>query len=369
MPENQPAQRMAGATLASQLAGPTHRANLASWANLKHWTHSEHRTHSALRAGLVTLALASCGGAVQLERTAGVPRYKALPYKMAVQQAEVPEALPQPVVVVGVLRMDSRHGEADRPAVVKQLSSQASLAGCDALVGLKVEVEEKKSSKTVDQLGEGGKTVKVKQEVVTKVAHWQALCVRTAAMGVDPAAPQPADVAPRPATPDVPDSPPPPPETPADPKDQPDSADSSATKILAEALLKRPAFVRAWRDRLEVAHPKPADALDALGEVVVQVTGPTGLWRKTMPQEWFGCKDTPDSAACTKLGEIDKDLRRADHLQEQVAAAPKGTAGSWLRRHQDELLTYLGTYVPTEPSLSSIQSTPYYMGKMAGVSP
>lgn len=288
---------------------------------------------------------------------------------MVVKQAEVPETLPQPVVVVGVLRMDSRHGEEDRPKVAQLLSNQAALAGCDALVGLKVDVEEKKSTKTVEQLGEGGKTVKVQQPVVTKVAHWQALCVRTAAMGVDPAAPQRAEVTAPPPAPDAAPAPTPTPDSPRDSKALPDSAESVAAMVLAEALLKRPAFVRAWRDRLEVAQPKASDALDALVEVMVQVTGPTGLWRKTMPQEWFGCKDTPDSAACLKLGEIDKDLHRADQLQEQVAGAPKGSAGTWLRRHQDELLSYLGTYVPTEPSLSSIQSTPYYMGKMAGVSP
>lgn len=33
----------------------------------------------SILAALVALALASCGGAVQLERTEGVPRYKALP--------------------------------------------------------------------------------------------------------------------------------------------------------------------------------------------------------------------------------------------------------------------------------------------------
>lgn len=326
-------------------------------------------TNQMIRPGFVAAVLAlagmGCAGAVQLERTEGVPRYKALPYKMVVQQAETPESLPQPVVVVGVFKTESRHGEEDRPQVVKQLSTQASLAGCDALVGLKVEVEEKKTAKTVEQLGEGGKKVKVQQDVVTKVARWSALCVRTAAMGVDPAAPQPVEVAPPP----VPDAPPPPPPAPEEPKEPVDSADAVGAKILAESLMKRPAFVRAWRDRLEVPQPKASDALDALVEVMVQVTGPTGLWRKTMPQEWFGCKDTPDSAACLKLGEIDKDLRKADQLQERVAAAPKSSAGSWLRRHQDELLSYLDTFVPMEPSLSAIQATPYYMGKMAGVSP
>ncbi len=323
----------------------------------------------ALAAAVLALVGAACGGAVQLERTEGVPRYKALPYKMAVQQAETPESLPQPVVVVGVLRTDSRHGEEDRPKVVKQLSVQAALAGCDALVGLKVDVEEKNSAKTVEQLGEGGKKVKVQQDVVTKVAHWHALCVRTAAMAADPAAPQPVEVASPPPPTDAAPAPPPPAEPPAEPKDPPDSAEGAAAKVLAESLMKRAAFVRTWRDRLEMPQPKAADALDALVELMVQVTGPTGLWRKTMPQEWFGCKDTPDSAACGKLAEIDKDLRTADQLQRQVAAAPRSSAGSWLRRHQEELLGYLDKFAPTEPSLSAVQATPYYMGKMAGVSP
>lgn len=309
------------------------------------------------------LAAGGCGSAVQLERTPGIARYKAVPYKTEIKQVETADGLAQPTALIGVLRANTRRGEEDRGQVQRLFLREAALAGCDAIVGLKADIEEKKATKTVDQLGEGGKMVKVQKEVVSRTAHWTAQCVRTAALGVDsassPAAP-PAAVEPAPAAPAEPSAP---------PAAEPDTPDGIAAKELAQALIKRPAFIKGWSDRLGGARPSAADVLDATVEVMVQVTGPTGLWRKTVPQEWFGCRDAPDSAACQRLGEIDKDLRQVDQLQAQIAAAPRDSAASWLRRHQEQLTTYLDTYVPTEPSLSSLQATPYYMGKMAGVTP
>lgn len=325
--------------------------------------HPRRRVAAVAVAAVVSAGLAGCGGAVQLERTPGGTRYKAVPYKTEIKQVETTDGLPQPLALVGVLRTDTRRGEEDRAQVQRLFLREAALAGCDALVGLKADIEEKKSTKTVDQLGEGGKMVKVQKEVVSRTAHWSAQCVRTAALGVDPGAPEvPAPAgSPSPEPAPLPSAPP--------PAAEPDTPDGVAAKELAQALLKRPAFVRAWSDRLATARPTPADVLDATVEVMVQVTGPTGLWRKTMPQEWFGCRDTPDSPACQRLGEIDKDLRQVDQFQGQVAAAPRDSAGSWLRRHQEQLTVYLDTYVPLEPSLSALQATPYYMGKMAGVTP
>lgn len=309
------------------------------------------------------LAVGGCGSAVQLERTPGGPRYKAVPYKTEIKQVETADGLAQPTALIGVLRTDTRRGEEDRGQVQRLFLREAALAGCDAIVGLKAEIEEKKSAKTVDQLGEGGKMVKVQKEVVARTAHWTAQCVRTAVLGVDPAsspAAPPAAVEPAPAAPAAPSAP---------PAAEPDTPEGIAAKELAQALIRRPAFIKGWSDRLGGSRPSAADVLDATVEVMVQVTGPTGLWRKTVPQEWFGCRDAPDSAACQRLGEIDKDLRQVDQLQAQIAAAPRDSAASWLRRHQEQLTTYLDTYVPTEPSLSSLQATPYYMGKMAGVTP
>jgi uncharacterized protein YceK len=309
---------------------------------------------------VVGLGLGGCGSAVQLERTPGGPRYKAVPYKTEIKQVETADGLAQPTAVIGVLRTETRRGEEDRGQVQRLFLREAALAGCDAIVGLKADIEEKKSAKTVEQLGEGGKMVKVQKEVVARTARWTAQCVRTAALGVDPAAPAaapPAAVEPAPSAPTAP------------PAAEPDTPEGIAAKELAQALIKRPAFVKGWSDRLGGSRPSAADVLDATVEVMVQVTGPTGLWRKTVPQEWFGCRDAPDSAACQRLGEIDKDLRQVDQFQAQIAAAPRDSAASWLRRHQEQLTSYLDTYVPTEPSLSSLQATPYYMGKMAGVTP
>ncbi len=128
---------------------------------------------------------AACGGGVQLERTPGVPKYKALPPKTAVQIVDSADILPQPTQVVGTLRADSKKADG-RKAVEADFKKDAARYGCDAVVALASQQEDKKALKTVETLGQGGKKVKTQQEVITSVWHWHAQCVRTAAMGVGP---------------------------------------------------------------------------------------------------------------------------------------------------------------------------------------
>lgn len=308
---------------------------------------------------LVGLALASgCAGTPGFERAAGMPKFKALPYKTPVQVADSADALPQPTLTLGTLKLTT--SKDSRDPVAAEFKKQAAKYGCDAVVGIGSERQEKTTYKDVEALGDGGRKVKTQQAVITVTYEWKAQCVRTAAMGDtapaatagetrEPAAPTPAPI--------------PEPETKAE------TADSRAGKKLAAELLKRPAFVRAWRDKLEAAYVEPIDALDALAEVMVQVTGPTGLWRKTMRQEWFGCDHTPDSSQCRRLGEMEHEFRKADALHGEVSRVSRGASGQWLRHNDDRVQAYLDTYVPLEPSFSGIQATPLYERNLKDVVP
>ena len=100
---------------------------------------------------------------------------------------------------------------------------------------------------------------------------------------------------------------------------------------------------------------------------MVQVTGPTGLWRKTLPQDWFGCKAAADTPACLRLRDLDRELRHADALHAEAAGLSRGQSAGWLKRTEARVVDYLQTYVPLEANLAGVQATAFYREKLADV--
>ena len=316
-----------------------------------------------LLGGLALVAVAAVVSACAtpgFERATGLPKFKPLSYKAAVQVVDSIEVLEQPALVLGTLKATTTKDV--RADVAADFKVQARKYGCDAVVAVVSEREEKKGTRTIEVLSDGGKKVKQQQEFTTVSYQWQAQCVRTAAMGdtvlpvvkgnsepvvVSAAVPKPAVAT----------------------AAKVETVDSKTAKKIAGLLLARPAFVRSWRDKLEAPALEPIDVLDALAELMVLATGPTGLWRKTMPQEWFGCRQAPDSAQCKRLTEMETDFRKADALHDEVTRVGRPQAGGWLRRNDDRVINYLETYVPTEPSLSGIQATPLYTNRLRAVVP
>ncbi len=296
------------------------------------------------------------------DRAPGAPKFKALLYKAPVQVADTIDTLEQPALVLGTLKATT--SKDDKAAVASDFKTQARKYGCDAVVAVTGERQEKKSLKTVESLGPGGQRIKQQQEVVTVSWAWQAQCVRTAAMG------DTAQYVPKPEIAVAPTSGPrPKPVASADDAPKVDPADAKVSRAVADALLKRPGFLRGWKDKLEAPVVEPIDALDALAELMVQATGPTGLWRKTMPEAWFGCREAPDSLQCRKLADLDSEFRKADTLHDEVTRVSRGAAGHWLRKNDDRVIAYLETYVPLEPSLSGIQATPLYQNRLKDAVP
>ncbi len=301
-------------------------------------------------AALVT----GCGPGVLLERTPGVPRFAALPIKSEIKVVETADALAQPVTVVGTLHTDTTKGEADRPQVIVALSNQARRSGCDALAGLTMRDEVTTSQKSVERLGAGGAKVRAQETVERHTFKWQAQCVRSALL--DPGAKPAPHAAPPPAAEPAPAA-----------EQEPTTPEGKTAKEIAVLLIERKVFIRGMVDKLQRPAPDPADVVDALVETMVQVTGPTGLWRKTMPQEWFGCLAAADSPACLRLRDLERDLRHADALHSEASGLSRGQSSGWLRRSEARVVEYLRTYVPLEASLAGVQATPFYREKLADV--
>lgn len=176
---------------------------------------------------LATLALSGCGGASQFERVKGGKQYSALPAGSAVRVVDALEELPQPVVVVGVLRTMTVGDPADRLAAEEELAKRAPKYGCDAIVALRSDRREKKAKRTNRTMNDKGQPVYVEEVVVTAEHDWKAICARTAeadpALAASAAATRPAPAAkPAPKPEPRPEPPPAPkPEYKPDPKPVP----------------------------------------------------------------------------------------------------------------------------------------------------
>ncbi len=126
--------------------------------------------------------------------------------------------------------------------------------------------------------------------------------------------------------------------------------------------------LRTWKDALSAPDPAPRDILDAFNELGYMVTGPAGFWRKTVPEQWFGCQSTPDSVACTTLASTSEtELKRWDEFQKEVSEVPDGKELAFLRKHHKRMMEYLDTWVPRTPSMSDMQATGFYKTKLEKV--
>lgn len=324
-------------------------------------------TRATCLAALVACALvtAGCGG-VKFARTSGAHKYRALPVGTDVKVVGAASELPQPTALIGALAwtVESRTDKtADEAAAAERFKKHAARYGCDAVVGLSSKTTSRTSKKTVTKTGADGKRVKTQVEVVTYVHTYGASCVRTqSAPGglVEGGAAPPPPTA-TPAAPPATVTPTPPPSSSKPTKAEKD-ADVAAVWLALGTY--KGSFLKNWRDALAKPPESAHDVLAAFGELMVQVTGPTGIWMKTVPNEWFGCVANPKQPQCEKLKEATAEFRPWGSFRRQMERQSPQSARGWLKRNRRRLLGYIERYVPMQPSLSGLQQTKLYMEKM-----
>jgi len=313
---------------------------------------------------LAGLGLAACGSA-EFSRSSDAGSYKQLIYNYKVSVVETMDELEPPLDVVGTFSATT-HTEDDRKSVQGRFIAQARKFGCDAVAEVVAQPEDRKAMRAVKVLGKDGRPGTRQEEFTTRVYNWTGRCVRTSVVGIDPAVlakrqhagdaipvvAGPAPMAPTPVS------------QPGNPAvaQRPETPSIQAARELCQRLDRyADGYLRAWKDKLRAPQPEPMDALDAWNELAYQVTGPAGFWRKTVPQQWFGCGADAKSEQCVRLREATaREFKKWDQLQQTVAAVGPAQAGSFLRRSQHKLVEYLDTVVPDAANLSGMESTGFY---------
>lgn len=129
-------------------------------------------------------------------------------------------------------------------------------------------------------------------------------------------------------------------------------------------------YLGAWADRFA---EEPYDSLEVLAgfnELASGVTGFGGLWRKTVPEDYFGCPADPDTPICRTIAAAQKNFARWDQLQEVIMALEtEKDARRFLAQNGKALREYLERYVPADRSFSAVQATPFFAENLASALP
>lgn len=130
---------------------------------------------------VLAIAAVGCGGAA-LTREPGAKKYRPLPLGTPVRVAGTPEELPQPVEILGTLKLVTTTTD---PApngtdATEELRRVAAGYGCDAVAAIVPTTQEKVFKRKVRELGSDGQPVYKEEEKKSYEHTWTARCVRTA---------------------------------------------------------------------------------------------------------------------------------------------------------------------------------------------
>ena len=141
---------------------------------------------------------------------------------------------------------------------------------------------------------------------------------------------------------------------------------SSAVALWTDLARFERSHLQAFSDSFGSAPADDLEVLNAVNELMVAVTGPGGLWRKTVPTQFFGCENDAESSMCRRLAEENARLSEWDVLQEQLMLVEtEKAAARFLKKKGERIRAYIDTFVPQDGSFSAIRATPFFADNLA----
>lgn len=125
-------------------------------------------------------------------------------------------------------------------------------------------------------------------------------------------------------------------------------------------------YLGAYAEYFETTPDEPLELVNAFNELAYNITGPGGLWRKTVPDKYFGCAANDHMPICKKFKEVNQTFSKWDALQEQMLdIGDNRSAKKFLKKHKKDIEDYLRLYVPEDESFSSVQATPFFTDNLS----
>ncbi|GEM_PF-3365699 len=316
----------------------------------------------ALSALVLTTA---CGGAIRLNRQAGAHKYRALPLGTPIQVVETESQLGIKFAVIGGLRwkVTSSHAEPDLQKAKQRFGTHAPRYGCDVVAGVQVKSSSKTTKKRVRELGADGKTTHTMKDVTRYTHEYTGRCVRSekAPGGLVEGSEQTAELSDdaKPPVLDVGAT-----ATAGTKLETKRKASPDAERMWVRLGAYKSNFLKNWRDGLIKAPDDDMQVLEAYSELMIQVIGPAGFWRKTVRVEWFGCPADPKQEQCAKLNKATATFRSWERMRKTMDRQKPAGAAQWLHNHATRMNEFLDNLVPARPNLTGMQQTQLYIEKI-----
>jgi len=125
-------------------------------------------------------------------------------------------------------------------------------------------------------------------------------------------------------------------------------------------------YLGAYADQFQQRPDDPMELLTAFNELAYNVTGYGGLWRKTVPDKYFGCAANEHLPVCRKFKQVQADFTEWDKLQEQIMdIETERQARKFLMKNGGKLQAYIETFAPRDESFTAVQSTPFFQENLS----
>jgi hypothetical protein len=147
---------------------------------------------------------------------------------------------------------------------------------------------------------------------------------------------------------------------------KPGKADVMQQKLWDELAKQEDNYLDSYAEYFESRPDEPMELLNAFNEVAYNITGHGGLWRKTVPDKYFGCANNEHMPICKKFKQELNSFSKWDKFQDQMNdVGSNREAKKFIKQHHKELEEYLRYYVPVDESFSAVQATPFFSENLA----
>ena len=125
-------------------------------------------------------------------------------------------------------------------------------------------------------------------------------------------------------------------------------------------------YLDAYAEQFRAAPDDSMELLTAFNELAYNITGYGGLWRKTVPDKYFGCANNEHMPVCARFKQLQSSFSEWDKLQEEIMdVETERQARRFLMNNGGKLQAYIQTYAPADESFSAVQSTPFFRDHLA----
>lgn len=124
--------------------------------------------------------------------------------------------------------------------------------------------------------------------------------------------------------------------------------------------------LESYAEKLQAAPDDPLALIQTFDTLMYSISGPSGLWRAQVPQEYFGCSANHELPICQQLSKLEMSFLPWETLHVQLSGiTTDAEAQAFLEQYSDKLQKYLTYYVPAGKTLDAVQATPFFKDQLA----